>query len=280
VKVLIAKRGGYCYGVKRALDIANAAAGQAEGPIYTLGPIIHNPGVVHKLSQAGVSSVERVEDVLSGTVILRSHGVSPEVVAEAEARGLAIVDATCPYVKVAQENAAALREEGYIPIIVGEHEHPEVVALLAHAGKKALVVESAEELDLDFLRGKSVGVVVQTTQASDNLAAVVAKLAPVCRHLLIHNTMCKATQKTQQEALDLASQAGAVVVIGGRNSANTTRLAQLCSQLQSRTYHIEDVNELRQEWFAGVESVAITAGASTPPEQIEAAARWLVDNCP
>ena len=138
MKVLIAKRGGYCYGVKRALDIANAAAGQAEGPIYTLGPIIHNPGVVHKLSQAGVSSVDRVEDVLSGTVILRSHGVSPRIVAEAEARGLSIVDATCPYVKVAQENAAALREEGYIPIIVGEHEHPEVVALLAHAGKKAL----------------------------------------------------------------------------------------------------------------------------------------------
>jgi 4-hydroxy-3-methylbut-2-enyl diphosphate reductase len=123
--------------------------------------------------------------------------------------------------------------------------------------------------------GKRVGVVVQTTQASPNLAALSARLSPACRELLIFNTMCNATQKCQDEALSLARQADAVIVIGGRNSANTTRLAQLCQEVQKRTYHIEDVGELRPEWFEGAETVAITAGASTPPEQMEAAADWL-----
>lgn len=275
MRVLIASHGGYCYGVKRALDVAHEAATETEGPIHTLGPIIHNPGVVRDLAAAGVSPVEAVSDIESGKVILRTHGVSPAVVAEAEAKGLSVVDATCPYVKVAQEKAAALKEEGYIPIILGEHHHPEVVALLAYAGEKARVVEKAEELDLRTVRGKSVGVVVQTTQASANLAALAARLAPVARHLLIHNTMCNATQKCQDEALALAHEADAVIVIGGRNSANTTRLVQLCREVQPRTHHIEEIRELKPEWFQGAGTVAITAGASTPPEQMEQAAAWL-----
>jgi len=126
-----------------------------------------------------------------------------------------------------------------------------------------------------MVQGKRVGVVVQTTQASTNLAALSARLAPACRELLIYNTMCNATQKCQDEALSLARQADAVIVIGGRNSANTTRLSQLCLEVQPRTYHIEDVGELQPDWFEGAETVAITAGASTPPEQMEAAAEWL-----
>lgn len=275
MKVLIAAHGGYCYGVKRALDIAHAAAGDSTGPIHTLGPIIHNPGVVRDLAEAGVSPVEEVGDISEGTVILRTHGVSPRVVAEAEAKGLSVLDATCPYVKVAQDKAAALQEAGYIPIILGEHDHPEVLALLAYAGDKARVIENAEELELGKVRGKSVGVVVQTTQASANLAALAARLAPVCRQLLIHNTMCNATQKCQDEALELAREADAVIVIGGRNSANTTRLAQLCREVQPRTHHIEEIGELESAWFEGVKTVAITAGASTPPGQIEAAVLWL-----
>lgn len=276
MKVMIAKRGGYCYGVQRALKIAHEAATKSSGPIHTLGPIIHNPGVVSQLAQAGVSPVETLKGMKGGdTIILRTHGVTPQVISEAESSELEILDATCPYVKVAQEKASSLKKEGYIPIILGEHDHPEVVALLAHAGKKAQVVESVDELDLKTVRAKSVGVVVQTTQASANLAALVSRLAPVCRSLLIHNTMCNATQKCQEEALALANSAESVVVIGGRNSANTTRLVQLCREVQPRTYHIEDVTELKQEWFDGIESVAVTAGASTPPEQLEAAAEFL-----
>lgn len=276
MNILISKRGGYCYGVQRALKIAQEAANGAAGSIHTLGPIIHNPGVVRELAEAGVSPVESLKGLKKGsTIILRTHGVTPEVIREAESRGLAIVDATCPYVKVAQEKASSLKEQGYLPIILGEHEHPEVVALLAHAGEKARVVEHAEELNLGAVLGKSVGVVVQTTQASANLAALAERLAPVCRSLLIHNTMCNATQKCQDEALALARRADAVIVIGGRNSANTTRLAQLCHEVQPRTFHIEDVGELQEEWFTDAQTVAITAGASTPPEQMDAAAEWL-----
>ena len=275
MKILISKRGGYCYGVQRALDIAHRAASDSPGPIKTLGPIIHNPGVVRELAEAGVSPVEDLEGITGGTVILRTHGVTPAVIADAKGRGLAIVDATCPYVKVAQEKASFLGEQGYLTIILGEHEHPEVVALVANAGKKTVVVENVDELDIDAVHGKRVGVVVQTTQASTNLAALASRLAPVCRELLVYNTMCNATQKCQDEALSLARQADAVIVIGGRNSANTTRLSQLCLEVQPRTYHIEDVGELEPGWFEGAETVAITAGASTPPEQMEAAAAWL-----
>ncbi|MBI5870332.1 MAG: 4-hydroxy-3-methylbut-2-enyl diphosphate reductase [Actinobacteria bacterium] len=275
MKILISQRGGYCYGVQRALDIAHRAASDSPGPIKTLGPIIHNPGVVRELADAGVSPVEDLEGITGGTVILRTHGVTPAVIADAKGRGLAIVDATCPYVKVAQEKASFLGEQGYLTIILGEHEHPEVVALVANAGKKTVVVENVDELDMDAVHGKRVGVVVQTTQASTNLAALAARLAPACRELLIYNTMCNATQKCQDEALSLARQADAVIVIGGRNSANTTRLSQLCQEVQEKTYHIEDVGELQPGWFEGAETVAITAGASTPPEQMEAAAAWL-----
>ncbi|MBE0429557.1 MAG: 4-hydroxy-3-methylbut-2-enyl diphosphate reductase [Thermoleophilia bacterium] len=276
MKVLIARHGGYCYGVQRALNIAHEAATGASGTIHTLGPIIHNPGVVRELARAGVSPVESLMGIPRGsTIILRTHGVTPQVIADSRQGGLSIVDATCPYVKVAQEKASSLREQGYLPVVLGEHEHPEVVSLLAHAGDKARVVENAEELDLRTVRGKSVGVVVQTTQASANLAELVKRLAPACRSLLVHNTMCNATRKCQDEALELARKADAVVVIGGRNSANTTRLAQLCRQVQPRTFHIEDVGELKPEWFEQAATVAITAGASTPPEQMEAAARWI-----
>lgn len=275
MKILISQRGGYCYGVQRALDIAQDAASNSRRPIHTLGPLIHNPGVVKRLADAGISPVDDHKIVSSGTIILRTHGVTPQVIEEIASRGLVIVDATCPYVKVAQEKASLLREQGYLPIVLGEHDHPEVVALMANAGDKAVVVESVEELDIKQVKGKKVGVVVQTTQASANLAALVSHLAPVCRELMIYNTMCHATQKCQQEALGLAEQSDAVVVIGGRNSANTTRLAQLCREVQPRTYHIEDVDELKQEWFKNVETVAITAGASTPPQQMEAAAAWL-----
>ena len=275
MKILISERGGYCYGVQRALDIAHRATSDSPGPIKTLGPIIHNPGVVRELAEAGVSPVDDLEGITGGTVILRTHGVTPEVIADAKGRGLAIVDATCPYVKVAQEKASFLGEQGYLTIILGEHEHPEVVALVANAGKKTVVVENVAELDMDMVYGKRVGVVVQTTQASTNLAALAARLAPSCRELLVYNTMCNATQKCQDEALSMASKADAVIVIGGRNSANTTRLSQLCREVQERTHHIEDVGELKKEWFKGVETVAITACASTPPEQMEAASVWL-----
>ena len=186
-----------------------------------------------------------------------------------------MVDATCPFVAVAQRKAAELREAGYTVVILGEHDHPEVVGLAGFAGPDAVVVEDAAELPRDLLRGRRVGVVVQTTQTRDNLANVAATLAPLARELLVHNTICDATEKRQSAACDLAAGVDAVVVVGGRNSANTARLAQLCRAIEARTHHVESAAELRAEWFSGARRIGVTAGASTPDAEIEATVQKL-----
>jgi 4-hydroxy-3-methylbut-2-enyl diphosphate reductase len=164
-------------------------------------------------------------------------------------------------------------------VILGERDHPEVVGLEGFAGDGAVVVEDAAGLPLTQLSGMRVGVVVQTTQTQDNLASVAAALAPVARELLVFNTICDATEKRQSAACELAAEVDVVVVVGGRNSANTARLAQLCHAIEPRTHHIESAAELRPEWFAGAARVGVTAGASTPDEEIEATVVALVDLC-
>ena len=273
--IVVARYAGYCYGVERALRIAEKTGAELTPPIYTLGPLIHNPSVVARLSRRGIAAVDDLEQIEHGTVIVRTHGVDPEVVAAARARGLAVIDATCPFVNVAHEKADMLREQGYVPVILGERDHPEVVGLLAWAGPQAIVVEDADELRLADVRGKRVGVVVQTTQTRDNLARLVSRLAPAARETLIFNTICDATGKRQAAAQELAREVDVVIVVGGRNSANTTRLASLCRVIQPRTWHIETAAELDGSWLAGARRVGVTAGASTPEDEIDAAVARL-----
>lgn len=269
-EVVVARHAGYCYGVERALRLTDAALRRAGGRVATLGPLIHNPGVVARLRARGVEVVERVEDLADGTLVLRTHGVPPEVVARARDRGLDVVDATCPFVAVAQRRAAELRGAGYEVVILGEPDHPEVVSLQAVAGEGATVAADAAALPLAALRGRRVGLVVQTTQTRANLSAVAAALAPVARELLVANTICDATERRQQAAEELAGEVDAVVVVGGRDSANTARLAQLCRDRQPRTWHVESAAELDPAWFRGARRIGVTAGASTPDEEIEA----------
>jgi 4-hydroxy-3-methylbut-2-enyl diphosphate reductase len=271
VEIVVAPYAGYCYGVERALRLAQEASGEVPVPIRTLGPIIHNPSVVERLAQQGIEAVDSLDEVGEGSVIIRTHGVPPGVVAEAHRRGLEVVDATCPFVTVAQRKASELREKGYVPVILGERDHPEVVGLTDCAGEKAIVVEDAAELSAGEVRGRRVGVVVQTTQTRENLARLAAALAPLARELLVYNTICDATEKRQAAARELASTVDAMVVVGGRNSANTTRLASLCRELQPRTWHIEHAAEIEPEWLAGLRRIGVAAGASTPEEEIEAA---------
>jgi 4-hydroxy-3-methylbut-2-enyl diphosphate reductase len=271
VEIVVARYAGYCYGVERALRITEEALEAAERPVASLGPIIHNPSVVGALEKRGVQVVaDPREAAEEGTLIVRTHGVPPEVVEGARDRHLNLVDATCPFVAVAQRKAASLREAGYTVVILGERDHPEVAGLEGFAEEGAVVVEDAAGLPLVRLRGKRVGVVVQTTQTRANLASVAAALAPVARELLVFNTICDATEKRQSAAGELAAEVDVVVVVGGRNSANTARLAQLCRAIESRTYHIESAAELEPAWFSGVLRIGVTAGASTPDEEIEA----------
>ena len=268
VQIVIAKHAGACYGVERALKLARACARESEGSVHTLGPLIHNPIVVRDLEHAGVQLAETLDDAESGTLIIRTHGVVPQVIEEASSRGLTVLDATCPYVKKVHEAAAKLVSEGYQLLVIGEAGHPEVEGILGHAGGQAFVVSNASELD-GLELGRKVGVVVQTTQTAARLSEVVAALAPRVKELRVVNTICKATGERQRAAAELAEASECMIVVGGKNSGNTRRLAEICSALCARTHHIESEDELDASWFEGISTVGITAGASTPQEHIE-----------
>lgn len=270
VEIVVARNAGYCYGVERALSVVSEALDDTSKPVASLGPLIHNPSVVADLERRGVRVVSEVDEARIGTLIVRTHGVPPEVLSAADDYGLEVIDATCPFVAVAQRKVRLLRKTGYTIVILGEHDHPEVVGLAGFAGEGALVVDGADDLPCDELRGKRVGVIVQTTQTRENLARLAAVLAPLARELLVHNTICAATEKRQSAACELAAEVDVVVVVGGRNSANTARLAQLCRAIRSRTHHVEAAAELEREWFVGARRIGVTAGASTPDDEIQA----------
>ena len=274
-EIVVARYSGYCYGVERALKIAEDAINGFEPPIYTLGPIIHNPGVVARLAQRGVTAIDDLSQVDKGTVVVRTHGVPPEVVEEARNRGLRVVDATCPFVTIAQSKASALHKADYLVLILGERDHPEVAGLKACAGSEAVVVEGVGDLEMATVADRRVGIVVQTPQPRDNLAALAGAVAPVARETLAYNTICDATEKRQSAAREVAREVDAVVVVGGRNSANTNRLVSLCGDIQPRTYHIEHAGELQAAWFADCRRIGVTAGASTPDDEIDAATQTI-----
>lgn len=268
MKIEVAKHAGYCYGVERALKLAIQAANQSPKPIYTLGPIIHNPQVVASLKEKGIHPIKSIDDISEGTVIIRSHGVDPKVISSAREKKIKVIDATCPFVKKVQQCASKLVEEKYDLIIVGERNHPEITGILAYANNKALVVERPEDIP-DNIKSKSIGVVVQTTQPIENLNRIVSKLLPTATELKVFNTICSATTKRQAATRDLALRTDVVLVVGGKNSANTTRLAQICKETGTPTHHIETAEEIDSSWFKKDNKVGITAGASTPS--------WILD---
>ncbi len=273
MRVEVAKHAGICYGVERALRLAGEASSSGVD-VHTLGPLIHNPQAVAALRERGVEVAETLEDVTDGTLVIRSHGVEPTIIERARRRGLHVVDATCPHVSKAHEAAAELSREGYIVVIVGEADHPEVTGILAHAGGHAVVVSSAAELP-ESLGGRKIGVVVQTTQSARRLAEVVEAILPRANELRVFNTICSATEKRQQSAEELAQTVDVMVVVGGYNSGNTTRLVQICADVNPRAYHVETPDDLDPAWFVGAKSVGVTAGASTPDEQMQAVIRAI-----
>lgn len=262
MEVILADYLGFCYGVKRAITIARENA-SADGTACTLGPIIHNPQMVERLHREGVGSVNRLDEMEKGTVIIRSHGVGPQVYAEAENRGLIIVDATCPHVKKAQLSAKSLVDEGYTVVIIGEREHPEVQSIFEWSNAKAKIVETVAEADALASCAK-LGIVCQTTFSGKKFREIVSHLLEKSCEIKVLRTICTATDQRQTAAMNLAAKVDMMLVIGGKNSANTSRLAQLCAN-KCRTYHIETAAELQDEWFdKNFEKIGITAGASTP----------------
>ena len=284
MEVVRAKRAGACYGVQRALDMADEVIADG-GRAFTLGPLIHNPQVVADLAARGAEAVESVDAIAwnagdeageAPAVVIRSHGVTPEVLAAVRERGFAVVDATCPHVARAQAAAAELAEQGCRVIVVGEEGHPEVEGLTAwarQAGGKVDVVASPDDIPEGLY--DPVGVVAQTTQRRENLEAVVAALTEAGLAPIVKNTICSATRQRQEAAAELAANVDAMVVIGGRNSSHTPRLAEVCALTCPRTFHIESADELDPAAFEGCARVGVTAGASTPENQIAAVEAFL-----
>lgn len=266
----VAAHAGVCYGVERALSMAADAAASAPAPVHTLGPLIHNPLVVRELAEAGVGLADTLDDAATGSVIIRAHGVVPSVIDAARERGLTVIDATCPYVKRVHQAAERLVAEGYQLIVVGESGHPEVEGIMGHADERARVVSDTSDLEGIELE-RRVGVVVQTTQTQNNLSRIVGELTRRVDEVHVVNTICSATQERQQAAAELADRADVMVIVGGKNSGNTRRLAQICTERCERTHHIEDASELDAAWFEGARLIGVTAGASTPSAHIDRA---------
>lgn len=267
VDIKVAKTAGFCFGVRIAVDMAEKA-GREIGHAYTNGPVIHNKQVVNYLKSIGVEELSDYSQLKEGdTVIIRSHGVKPEVERQLKSLNINVLDATCPFVKKVHDKVRQLVEEGYFVVIIGEEGHPEVVGTLGHleeAGGQGVVVENFEDLVKKVPKRNKIGVVAQTTQSEDFFREAVGYLAENAEELKVFNTICDATSVRQEEVKQLAPTVDVMIIIGGKHSGNTQRLFQISKALNPDTYHIETADEVMAEWFEGKEKIGISAGASTP----------------
>jgi len=266
MKVLVAPSAGFCFGVLRATEMAFDIAGRESRLVVTLGPIIHNPQVVRSLEARGVRVVARPADVPEGAVvILRSHGVPVGDLEELNTRdNVEVVEATCPFVKKVHEAVTELARDCDLVLVVGDADHPEVRSILSFAPDRALPVSSADVVG-NLPDAECVGVVAQTTLAASTFHAVVSRCERRYARVRAVDTICNATAVRQREATALAGEVDAMVVVGGRESANTRRLAELCRAIRPEaTFHVESAVELPAAELASCPVVGVTAGASTP----------------
>ncbi|MDA8243546.1 MAG: 4-hydroxy-3-methylbut-2-enyl diphosphate reductase [Elusimicrobia bacterium] len=270
VQITVAKSAGFCPGVKNAIDKVLELAKSRQRTIYTLGPLIHNKQVIETLKEKNIFSVKSTDEIKEKKAILviRAHGIPPEEEARIRALDLEVVDATCPLVKHVQENIRKHAQQGYSTIIVGDRDHAEVVGLMGYTEGRGFVVDGPEEVKR-LPRLEKANIVAQTTQEGDVFLAAAAEARKIAGELAVSNTICNPTRQRQKETVEFSSKSDLVIVVGGKNSANTARLFQICERQARKAIHIEKEDELKAELFDGVSSVFITAGASTPSWMIE-----------
>lgn len=260
MKIRLAKNSGFCFGVKRAINMAEEASAKYS-EIVTLGPIIHNPQVVKRLTNKGIIPLETVENIENKPVIIRSHGITKEMREELSRKKLPIIDATCPFVASSQQYVTQLSKEGFPIIIVGNKDHPEVIALKSYADGESYIISTPEELPAKhFTR---LAVISQTTQSIENLQDIVAALIPFTNELRLFNTICSATNVRQESTCQLAQESDLMIVIGGKNSSNTRMLFKICQNIVE-TFLIETSEEFECSWLKKKSNIGLTAGASTP----------------
>lgn len=262
-----AKTQGFCFGVAITVKKAEEAVAVPGASVTTLGHVVHNPQMVKKLEEAGLKNALSIDDVESGTLFVRAHGLPTDVYEKAKAKNLTIVDATCPMVTKIHVQAEKLKAEGYKIVVVGDPNHPEVKGTLSHV-PGAWCIATPEEIDA-LPRASRVGVVVQSTWSGTGFTEIVRRLSEKYYEVRAVNTICTDTRNRQSEAQSLARDVQVMVVVGGKTSANTKHLADLAETSGARSFHIEGPDELQAAWFDGVAEAGLMSGASTPG--------WLVD---
>lgn len=274
MQVIKARELGFCMGVRRAVDMMEEAASDL-GPITSLGSTVHNPQVVDKLRARGVDVIATLDAVDARPVAITAHGVAPSVLRELEARGATVVDTTCPIVTRAQQWAKKLTDEGFGVIVFGDPEHKEVRGILGWANGKVITMRSADDLDTplpDWMPSR-VGVLSQTTETEGHFAHFVQKLLSAhmdrISELRVINTLCNATTSQQAATQELAQDVDLMIVVGGRESANTRHLAEVAREQGTKTYHVESADEIDAAWLAGRGKIGVAAGASTPDAVID-----------
>ncbi|MBM4103233.1 MAG: 4-hydroxy-3-methylbut-2-enyl diphosphate reductase [Planctomycetes bacterium] len=267
MEVLVAEKCGFCPGVRNAITLAKKTI-QGKKEVHSLGPIIHNEEVVRQLAQAGLKTIDSVDQISTGTVLIRSHGATQKELQALEKKGVNIVDATCVLVKRVQKIARVLHEEGYKVVIIGDKNHPEVKAVVGSAPDVEVV---GDESDLDKLsKYKKLGVICQTTQSPDFFANMIGHIGRLeFSEIKIINTLCRETMSRQEAAVKLCRQVDIMFVLGGLHSANTRKLAELCKKHNSQTWHLQNWDELDISILSGKRIAGVTAGASTPDEVIK-----------
>jgi 4-hydroxy-3-methylbut-2-enyl diphosphate reductase len=274
-EVRIARRTGFCYGVREAIDKAkeSAAAGMHT---HTLGQVVHNEGVIAALQAQGIETVDTLDDVHAGSaVVIRAHGVRPEVLARAESRGLDVIDGTCTWVIQEQREITKLVEEGYSIVLLGTPRHPEVVGLLGFA-PDALVVDEEDDWE-QIPRRKKMALLSQSTQPPWKFEKLAAFMVGRCHELKIVNTVCPVTIRRQQDTIEAAAEVDLMVVVGGRSSANTKELTRLCGIVGTRAIQIESEEDLTDaSVFEGAGVVGVTGGTSTPIEDLRCVAERIL----
>jgi len=268
-KITLAKNAGFCFGVKRALNLVLSAKNKNKNKqVYIYGPLIHNPQEIKRLEKKGIRTVYKLRKSLKDILVIRAHGVPDSLIKRAEAKGLKTIDATCPFVKQVHVISKKLEKEGYQVVIFGDAYHPEVVGIAGNL-KDPIVIEEPE-LVKHFPFIEKIALVAQTTQNQKKFKKATNLLKSKCKSLIVRNTVCNATEQRQNSSRKLAEKSDVMIVIGGKNSGNTKRLYQICKSVQKDTYHIEVEKELKKEWFDGKHKVGVTAGASTPD--------WIIEN--
>lgn len=276
-KIIVAKHAGFCFGVSRAVKMAEMELKKGK-PVYCLGSLIHNPQTIKELEEKGFRVVKKITEIpVDQKVLIRSHGATKEEIAKLKEKKAQIFDATCPFVKRAQLVAENFAKAKVQVVIFGDPEHAEVIGIKSYAGKKSLVINNLKEAKKIAIFPQ-IGVLSQTTQKRENFQAVAAELLNHTVDLHVINTICSDTVVKQTEVKELAKKVDLMIIIGGRESSNTKKLFQLSQKSCRKAYHIEIADEFKQQWLEGVNKIGIAAGASTPKKSIKAVVKFLKDS--